>query len=376
MVREAAGEECIICSSFDMHAYMTFDMVSSLNALNGYKTYPHVDQYERAKESAEYAVALYKGKQKLYIATTSVPLIVCAEREQTDQAPIGPIIDYSSELEKQGRIVSSAISLMQPWMNVSYAGCSATVCAYNADSAVKYSRELAQKIWDMRDSSQIQNTPIRKAIDRARAMKGSGLPVLLVDSADSPGAGCSGDSSYVAKHLVEYASDLFSIGTVVDKEVAAKAWERKDGASIECDLGFLESPLFGKPFHFTGIVERHCDPTVIDAESSDTYTLGKRVVIRRGNARIMVMENAGWGHNPVLFTSAGYAIQDFDIVCVRSALQYKVMFKGMYIEDILVDSPGASNTDLCSLPFHDIIWVAYPFNKDAKFIPHTKLSVR
>jgi microcystin degradation protein MlrC len=218
--------------------------------------------------------------------------------------------------------------------------------------------------------------PIRKAIDRARAIMGSGMPVLLVDSADSPGAGCTGDSSYVAEHLVEYAGDLFSIGTVVDQEAAARAWEQKDGASFECDLGFKESPMFGKPFHFTGTVERHCDPTVTDAESSDTYTLGKRVVLRRGNARIMVMENAGFGHNPVLFTSAGYAIKDFDIVCVRSALQYKVMFKGMYREDILVDSPGASNTDLCSLPFHDIVWEAYPFNKDAQFIPHTRLSVR
>ena len=242
MVREAAGEECIISSSFDMHAYMTFDMVSSLNVLNGYKTYPHVDQYERAKESAESAVALYREKRKLYTATTGVPLIVCAEREQTDQAPVGPIIDGSSELEKQGRIVSSAISLIQPWMNVRYAGCAATVCAYDAESAVKYSRELAQKIWDMRDDSQIQSMPIRKAIDRARALQGSGLPVLLVDSADSPGAGCTGDSSYAARHLVEYAGDLFSIGTVVDKAAAAKAWEMKDGDWIECDLGFTESP--------------------------------------------------------------------------------------------------------------------------------------
>lgn len=377
MVRKAAGEQCIICSSFDMHAYMTYDMISNLNVLTGYKTYPHIDAYERALEAAEYAIELYKNRQKkIYIASTRVPLIVNAEKGQTDRAPIGPIIDYSIELEKQKKVLSTVISVMQPWMNVEYAGCTATVCAYDPESAIKYSEELARRLWDIRFDSQVESTSIREAIDRARTIKGSGKPVLFIDSADSPGAGGTCDSSYVAKHLIEYGNDLKSIGSVVDKEVAAMAWELEDGASIECDLGFKEAPVFGSPFHFTGVVERHCTPAVTAGGSARTYTFGKRVVLRNGNTYIMVMENAGCGASPVLYTSAGYSLDEFDVVCVRSALQYREGYEGLYSEDILVDSPGASSSNLRSLPFDKIVWQAYPFNEDAVYVPHVKLSVR
>jgi microcystin degradation protein MlrC len=90
----------------------------------------------------------------------------------------------------------------------------------------------------------------------------------------------------------------------------------------------------------------------------------------------MVMENAGGGYSPLVYTSAGLELNNFDVLCVRSALQYREHYAGLYSLDILLDSPGASSPNLRSLPFDSVIWPAYPFDEDATFTPHTMMSVR
>ncbi len=49
-VRDKVGPDFPIIATLDLHAHLTPRMVEMADALIGYKTYPHVDAYERAVE--------------------------------------------------------------------------------------------------------------------------------------------------------------------------------------------------------------------------------------------------------------------------------------------------------------------------------------
>ncbi len=66
-----------IAVSLDLHANVTERMVRNCDAIAGYKTYPHVDQYESGQLAGSIVLRYLKGEVKPVMAWGNVP---CSRR--------------------------------------------------------------------------------------------------------------------------------------------------------------------------------------------------------------------------------------------------------------------------------------------------------
>src|SRR6478672_7292126 len=64
LLREVVGPEVPIVTTLDLHANATRRMARHANALVSYRTYPHIDGYERAVQAAALVQEAMDGKKK------------------------------------------------------------------------------------------------------------------------------------------------------------------------------------------------------------------------------------------------------------------------------------------------------------------------
>ena len=63
-LRAIVGPDVPIAATLDLHANATVKMASNANALVSYRTYPHIDGYERSVQAAALVQAAMEGKKK------------------------------------------------------------------------------------------------------------------------------------------------------------------------------------------------------------------------------------------------------------------------------------------------------------------------
>ena len=81
MLRERVGPDMPVCVTLDLHANVTERMAVNANALIAYRTYPHVDMYERGIQAAE---LLQRAMQR-----ETHPVCLVRHRPQIDGADHG-----------------------------------------------------------------------------------------------------------------------------------------------------------------------------------------------------------------------------------------------------------------------------------------------
>ena len=76
-----------IAVSLDLHANVTESMVRNCDVIAGYKTYPHVDQYESGHLAGSILLRALKGEVKPVMAWGNVPLLAQTLRQNTAETP-------------------------------------------------------------------------------------------------------------------------------------------------------------------------------------------------------------------------------------------------------------------------------------------------
>lgn len=150
MVRQVVGPAVPIVVSHDLHCNVSERLVDSCDALVVYLTNPHVDQRERAAESADLVRAMLGGMrtEKAFIRLPLAPPTVTL---LTAEGPYADLIRTGQDL------------LAEPVLNVSVAGgfvfsdlpkCGMTVTvtarAGGLDAARRTALAIARRAWDER----------------------------------------------------------------------------------------------------------------------------------------------------------------------------------------------------------------------------------
>ena len=113
-VREIVGPDIPITSSFDLHACITEQMMSVLDGMARFQTYPHTDHHVSGYNAAKACVQLVREKlhpQKLYHA---LPLVMAVENCNTESGPTEPAIAMIKELLQHPDVLSGGLNLTQP----------------------------------------------------------------------------------------------------------------------------------------------------------------------------------------------------------------------------------------------------------------------
>lgn len=367
VIRSVVGEIPFVIS-LDLHANVTKAMVDGVDGIVGFRTYPHTDFAETGKRAARLLFAILERGRKPVVRMCKIPMIVPAENSQTTQGPFAQLWEAAVQGETIGESLITSLFPVQPWMDVGEMGCSVVTVGWDAERADREAKRLAELFWFKRHDFGIRLYTLTEIAAFAdRRLKGD-PPMILSDSADSPGAGSSGDSGYVLSELIRLGvpERYRCLLTIVDPAAVETAVSAGVGTEAVFRLGYSLCPD-GSPVPLRGLVRRLGDGrfTLGGGYASGTEAfMGRCAVIEAGKLSVLVSECPTFSGDPSMYRSMGLMPEEADIVLVKSANQFRAEFEKLSDRIYLLDTPGRSPANVKQLSYGAIQRPFYPFDDD------------
>ena len=227
-----------IAVSLDLHANLTERMVRNCDVIAGYKTYPHVDQYEAGQLAGRILLRALKGEVKPVMAWGNRPLLAQTLRENTGERPMKDFVDAARAAERQGLLAATAFGGFQQ-ADIHDAGISVvTVADGDHTHAQRACDAILDVAWAQKEDFVYRGEPLEQAIARAKRMaEETGGPILLLDHADNCASGATQDTMYVLKEALRQGLTGIAVGPVRDPQAVARMVHAGVGARLTLSVG-------------------------------------------------------------------------------------------------------------------------------------------
>jgi len=366
VIRNAVGTEIPLVISLDLHANVTRRMIRQVDGIAGYRTFPHVDFADTGYRAGQLLASVVRQELSPKLAFVKIPMIVPAENSQTTRGPFAELWKEAERGEMAGDSVATSLFPVQPWLDIEELGFSIVVVGKDQQKAQKEAERLADLAWDLRHAFDIRLYSVDEVVQIARSEPVEG-PIVISDSADSPGAGATGDSNAVLKRLLELGAEsrLSCIMTMVDAKAVAQAIEAGVGSRTELCLGYSNNVHGGRPLTVEGIVKRIGDGKFLFRDGFAKNTegrMGRCVVFQIEKISILLSEKPTFTGDPAMYRSMGLEPLDHELVLVKSANQFRAEYEKLSQHIYILDTPGCSPARLSTLPFSKITQPYYPFD--------------
>src|SRR6478672_10786555 len=126
-LRRRLGPAVPIMVTLDLHANVTQQMADNADALIAYRTYPHVDYYERAWQGAELLERAMQGEIRPRTVIARRPMIYGLDHGRTQRGPMAELITRGEAIENRGEALVVSISAGFSRANIYDVGPSVTV---------------------------------------------------------------------------------------------------------------------------------------------------------------------------------------------------------------------------------------------------------
>jgi microcystin degradation protein MlrC len=152
--------------------------------------------------------------------------------------------------------------------------------------------------------------------------------------------------------------------TIADAKAAEHAFEVGIGNEGEFSLGGAYEPRFQKATKVHAYVKSLHDGTYTPTGGSTAYLqqTGKTAVLQVGNIDIVVNTKMGASGDPKVYRAFGIEPAEYRLVMVKSANQYKELYRFFSTLYYPTDTPGSSTANLRSLPFEHLPRPFYPLD--------------
>ena len=361
-LRGVLGPDVPIVVTLDLHANVTQKMADMANALIAFRTYPHVDMYERAWQGAELLEQAMGGKVRPRTLIARRPMIHGLDWGRTQKGPMAELIARGEALEKAGDVLAVSVCAGFALANIRDVGPSVTV-TYDERSGPGTGpppSEIAETFmgyaWETRDYSSIRLLSIAQAVARARQGKRGDKPLVIADYTDNPGGGGYGDATAFLKGLVDAQVDGVAFHAICDPEAVAAGIAAGVGATATLTLGGKIDPSRGGgPLTLTGEVTCLTNGKFIaygPMGGGVERNYGPSMVFRVGGIDIILISNNGQATDLAQFTSLGIEPTRYATVAVKSMQHFRAAFEPIAREVILVDT-GALCSELYTPELYD-----------------------
>lgn len=372
MLRAAAGPDVPIVVTLDSHANVTRQIAANVDGLIGYRTFPHIDYAETGYRAANLLFAIVRGEMaRPVIRLAKAPMIVPAENHTTDRGPMLELLREAANGERAGASLATSLFAVQPWLDVAEMGFGVVVLGADAARAEAEAERLAALAWSKRGQFAVRLYSVEEAVRLALAEPKNG-PLVISDSADSPGAGSPGDSNHVLRRLLALGADrqLDFLLSMVDAPAARLAAEAGEGSIVKLEVGHTISRSMGEPLAIEARVVRVGDGAFRfggGMAAGVVANMGRCAVVAIGRISLLLMEYPVFTGDPAMFRSVGLEPAEADVVLVKSASQFRAEYEKLTARICILDTPGASTANLASLTFRRVPRPMYPFEDN--FLP-------
>jgi microcystin degradation protein MlrC len=353
-LRHVLGPDVPVVVTLDLHANVTEKMAQHANALIAFRTYPHIDMYERAWQGAELLEKAMAGKVKPRTLIARRPMLHGLDWGRTQKGPMADLIARGEALEKSGDVLAVSICAGFALANIHDVGPSVTV-TYDELSGVGSGpppREIAETFmdyaWEQRDYTSVHMLSVAEAVARAREGRPGDKPLVVADFTDNPGGGGYGDATAFLKGLVDGGVEGVAFHAICDPQ-AVDAGMRTGIGPATLTLGGKTDPrMGGGPLTLSGEITCLTNGRFIaygPMGGGVERNYGPSLVFRVGGIDIIVISNNGQATDPGQFTSLGIDPTRYPTVAVKSMQHFRAAFEPMAREVILVNTGALCQVD-------------------------------
>ncbi len=372
-VREIVGDQAPIVISLDLHGILTARMLTNIDGLAVYHTYPHVDFADTGSRATRLLIDIIHGQTDPVIARVPIPALVRGEELLTATGCYGALIEEVRQLESDGLSLAAGLLIGNPFTDVPEL-CSQAFVITNGDGGLagKEAHRLAEMFWRQRHRMQAKLVPISTAVAEAKSMKG---PVILTDAADATSSGASGDSAEILGALLEAGYRGKVLAPLVDRAVAKAAHQAGVGATIEVTVGGSLDKRF-TPVRLAAEVDLLSSGQAALETSGHKLDAGLSAILIADNLTLLVMSRPVSLFDRAMFFAHGRDPRSYDLIIVKSPYCEYHMFDEWSERNFNVDAPGATSADIPTLGHRNCQRPMFPIDRNFEFRPTPEIYWR
>ncbi len=370
-LRKRIGPDVPVVVVLDLHATVTQLMADNANALISYRTYPHIDQYERTWQAAELLERAMKGEIKPKVALARRPILYALDGGRTTSPPFLELLRRGDALEASGDALVVSVQAGFSSADVHDIGPSIAVTADDRSKAQDIAEELMDYAWEQRHFSSIHFTPLVEAITRAKAGevdsgKPGYKPLVISDYSDNPGSGAYGDATSLLRAVL--AAKLKNVGfhAICDPEAALAAQAIGVGNRGRIKLGGKVDPTMGGgpldlDAHIVALTDGHF--ICYGPMAGGTWrNYGLSALLRVDDVEIIVITHNGQATDLAQFTSLGVDPTRKSTLIVKSMQHFRAAFEPVAREVLEVDTGALSTRNFKERPYKKVRRPIFPLD--------------
>lgn len=359
-----------IAVSLDLHANVTAAMVKNCDVITGYKTYPHVDQYESGRLAGSILMRMMRGEVKPVMAWGNAPILAQTLRQNTAEGAMKDFVEAARAAEHKGLLAATAFGGFQ-MADIHDAGLSVvTVSDGNQAAARSACDAILDVAWAQKEDFIYRGRPLSDAISEARHLgEQSGGPILLLDHADNCASGSTQDTMYVLREALRQGLSGIAVAPIRDAEAVARMVEAGIGAKVTLPVGGkMDMPAIrrkGEPMVLTGTIRNitNGEYTITGPQFTGMRCfMGRSVVLDTGSALVVVTERNQEPWDLGVFQSVSIDPTRSRYLLLKSRMYFRPVFipiaKGM----VFCDAPGVSSSDWTEFEYRKLRRPIYPLD--------------
>ncbi|MFN0197164.1 MAG: M81 family metallopeptidase [Planctomycetaceae bacterium] len=370
-VREQVGMEIPIVMTLDFHANITEQMAKLANVIIGYDSYPHVDMNPRGREAILLLSRIIRGEVTPCMSYCQVPLLTLPPKQCTLRDPMQSLMQHIWEMESRPGVLTATVAMGFPYVDIRDVGVSVLVTTdKNRELSERLAKELAQRMWDLRDELDPELTTIEEAI-RYSQSQSEGL-VIFADGSDNPGGGAPCDGTVALKALIDAKFERAIVGVMADPETVAQAHRAGVGATIPARIGGKVDNRHGATIEIDAYVKTLGDGDYIyqgDMMRGVRGNLGRMAVLIIGGVTVVLSENRHQLLDAEMLRCVGIMPERYRFLVVKSAVHFRADFGPMASAIFDADTPGIHRPDFSNYNYRRLRRPVYPLDRETKFSP-------
>ncbi len=356
-VRDVIGPHIFLGAELDPHCHLSAQKVNKTDLLVLFKEYPHTDIYDRAKDLVRLAEQTLAKRINPVMRTRDLGFVSMIP---TSREPARSLVDRMIAMEGREGVLSVSLAHGFPWGDSSDLGTRLLVIT---DGDVAKADTICQLLGDEIIRDKTKYAPPYPNADEAitRGLASNSLSVVLADSADNPGGGAGGDSTFVLERLLARKIENAVIGPFWDPVAVGYCTQAGEGATLNLRIGGKVSRFSGNPLDVTVEVLALKKDAAQDGLSGTIAPLGDVAVVRIDGVKVVLNTHRTQGFGTNLFTQFGIDLAETKLIVVKSSQHFHAKFGPIASEVIYVETPGVMPADFRSLPYKRARTSIWPF---------------
>lgn len=349
--------EIPIVASFDMHACLSQSLVSALNAVTVYRTYPHIDMDESACRALDMLAQMIATGRRSHVTLKTIDRVLPSFNMRTDEQ--GPMFKAEQiALDREQNAPLGQIFAAYPFGSFAYADVDATnagavVTSEDPVMGQAAAASIADFLFEHRGSFR-PLLPQAQVCLASRPWSGA-RRVAILEPSDNPLSGGQGDTPGL--FAAALASDMPE-GTVFaffcDPATVDTAFQAGEGATLSLELGGKYDARYGAGVPCVAEVMRLTDGHFRNAgpmERGMSVALGRTVVLKVGPLRVIVTTGCQSPNDINYFHLHRISLDDVPVLLAKAKNHFMAAFKGVFDEVLLCETRGPAMADISQLPF-------------------------